>query len=65
MAKEQWRQCDCGAITDPDEDHCPSCSSGKNPGLRLVEFTEEEILVLVKQRKVWTKYPDRWWRLLN
>jgi hypothetical protein len=61
MAKEPWKKCECGRITDPDEDRCPMCGPYKNPKPELIELDENEIRKLVKEGKVWTKHPARWW----
>jgi len=61
VPKELWKKCDCGSVTDPDEDHCPICGPDKNPKPELVELDESEIRRLAEEGKVWTKHPARWW----
>ncbi|HDZ54192.1 MAG TPA: hypothetical protein ENI19_00270 [Candidatus Nealsonbacteria bacterium] len=57
VKKYPWKKCECGAITDVDENCCSRC--GNNGKLSLVRLTRNEIKKLAKDRQVWTKRPTQ------
>lgn len=56
----KWRQCSkCGAITDPDESHCPSgCYDSI---MEIIELTPVKLEELSQKGIVYTKRPAQFW----
>lgn len=58
MLKQWAKCCACGAVTDPDEHHCPvACAN--NGRMESIFPSKEEMITLLAQKKVWTKWPDQ------
>ncbi len=56
---QKWSKCcACGALTDPDERHCPvGCAN--HGRMESIFPNQEEMIALLEQRKVWTKWPSQ------
>lgn len=62
MPKSPWKECNCGVITDPDQEECPERGLGDNPKhqLRLVELSDAELISCISEgKKVYTRDQSR------